>query len=370
MVDLRDRDSFEQIAKSLSAVPAESYHDLAKRLNEIAAVEAGIDKEGLKLTTKLSETEARSRMAKCGKSTGVLRLHAFSVLGSKSYTFRLNGEESGESYCFSDFISRVDITVSPSGEALTWTRADDPVDGISITRANTTAGSQIEAVVHVNYKNCIYPVPGWLLGNPTGTTHHLTFVDLFKAICGYIKLKNLSSNDDPSYFTPDVALHDLLYPNHPRELPVSFASLLEVIRARFKVPGPFKITHKIGSVEQVFDLIVQLPDTFDDTISSRLEDADKKLFDKLLEIDAELASVCSNVKGTAQDTKFADKLIANPVGFLGDIIKMPTGAPVPVESVGLVDYLNMTTSHEFYKQPWAVAAAAYVVNEQKKESST
>jgi hypothetical protein len=370
MADLRDRDSYEQIIKNLNSVPAESYHQLSKRLQESAVTEAGLDKEGLSLRTNLAENEARSRMAKCGKSTGVIRLHSFSIIGPKSFTFRLNANDTGESYSFSDFVSKVDISLSPSGESLTWVRADDSVDGISVTRPASAGVTNIEAVVHVNYKNCLYPVAGWLLGDKVGTIHHLTFVDLFKAICAYIKLKNLSSNDDPSYFTPDVALHDLLYPNHPKDLPVSFASLLEVIRARFKVPGPFKISHKIGSPEQVFDLIVQLPDAADDSLSNKLEDADKKLSDKLLELDNELGSLCSNFKQTAQDSKFLDKLSANPVGFLGDLIKMPTGAPVPVESAGLVDYLNMTTSHEFYKQPWAIPAAAYVINEQRKEAST
>ena len=367
MVDLRNRDSYEEIVNDLKSVPSQSYSELARRLGETAATELAMDKEAMVHRTNLMEREARDRMAKCGKTTGAVRIHAFSIVGPKSYTFRLNSDDG--SNCFSNFVSKVDIIIAPSNESVAWSRNDEPIDGLTLTRPNPLSGDVvIEVSLHVNYKNCLYYVPSWLAGNQG---RHMTFVELFKAICAYIKVNNLSSNDDPSYFTPDAVIHDTLYPNHPKELPVSFASLLEAIRSRFKAPGPFKIVHKIGSAEQVFDLIVQLPDQTDDEEgrSSKILNADQKLAGKLMEIEEELSHMCSGIKGTGEDAHFLDKLALNPAGFLNEILRMPTGVPGPVESAGLVDYLSMTTSHEFYKQPWAVASAAYVVNEQKKASA-
>ena len=366
-MDLRNRDSYDQIVKDLSAAPSESLRHIAKRLSELAQSESRIDREVSAVRTSLAEREARARMAKIGTRSGVLRLHAFSIVEDSKYVFRLCGDEIDEgASCFSDFVSKVELHISNSGESLSWVRADDSVDGITIVRPS--GDMQIEVTLHVNYRNCLYSVPGELLG--TKQPYHLTLVELFKAICAYIKQHNLSSNDDPSYFTPDSLLHGLLYPNHPKDLPVSFASLLDVIRARFKAPGPFKITHKIGSPEQVFDLVVQLPDLPDDSLNAKLEDADSRLAARLGELDREIADLSEGISDTARDATFLDKFAHNPAAFLADVIQTPTGAPAPVHSQGLVDYMSMATSHEFYSQPWAIAAAAYVVNEQKKEAST
>jgi hypothetical protein len=370
-MDLRNRDSYEQIVKDLYSVPSEPLHQLGRRLSDLSQTESKQDKESSSVRTGLFEREARSRMAKVGKRSGVMRLHAFSMIdeAKNSFSFRLCGDEIDDSSCFSDFVSKVEIHITPSGESLSWVRGEEPTDGITISRSmeNKSRDIQIETTLHVNYRNCLYTVPGELLG--TQQPHHVTFVELFRGICGYIKQHNLSSNDDPSYFTPDALLHGLLYPNHPKALPVSFASLLDVIRARFKAPGPFKVVHKIGSPEQVFDLVVQLPDSTDDTLISKLEDADQRLAGRMAELDSEMAELTSGIKETAEDALFLDKFCKNPVAFLADIIQMPTGAPAPVHSQGMVDFMNMATSHEFYKQPWAIAAAAYVVNEQKKEAS-
>lgn len=364
-MDLRDRASFEVIRKNLDLVPSGKFQDLCKTLSSLTSEEHKVDRESGLLTTKLYEKEAIGK--RVGKSFGNLRLHAFFEAPSKNVTFRLCGDEVGEKY-FSDFVSRVDITLHPSMEKVCWTRSTETsVDGISISRPNNGTLQAVEAVVHVNYRNCLYEAPAVLVGGKQN--QFMTFVDLFKSICGYIKAKNLSSNDDPSYFTPDTALHDMLYPNHPKDLPASFASLLEAIRNRFKTPGPFSINHKVGMNERIFDLVVHLPDVADCGLSTKVNEAERKLKDKLCQLDAEIASATSNVDQTARDAKFLDKLAANPADYLRQILETPTGVAAPIESEGQIDYLNMTTSHEFYRQPWAVSAAAYVVNEQKKEAS-
>jgi hypothetical protein len=371
-MDLRNRDSYELITKDLKSVASDSFHQLSDRLSEIAAQEAQVEKEASLLRTRLYEKALTSRISKIGTKTGDLRIHAFSYVetmkdGGRVFSFRLCGDEIADSSCFSDFVSKVDFVLRPSGENLCWNRSDDRIDGITISRPYQE-DIQIEALIHVNYSNCLYLVPEKML---TGKgSHHQTFVDLFKTICAYIKNHNLSSNDDPSYFTPDAVLHDLLYPNHPKDLPVSFASLLEVIKTRFKAPGPFRVTHKVGSPEQVFDLVVHLTDHSDDSVFEFVQAAERKLRSRLLELDGEIGSLTEGLREVAQDTKFLQKFSSNPVSFLGEIIDMPTGMSSSIETSSDFDYLNMMTSHEFYKQPWAITAAAYVVNEQRKEART
>jgi hypothetical protein len=375
-MDLRDRASYEELCKQLDSVPSDQYKKLGGFLRQVAAQEAQVDLEASRLGSSLLEKEAISKMSKVGKNYGILRLHAFSLIESSkrdsTYTYRLSGDGGGGK-CFSDFISRVEFVLTPSMESVVWTRSESSnndqsaVDGITIARSLSGDNVSVEATIHVNYRNCLYEVPG-VLSNSKKVLY-MTFVDLFKAICAYIKSHNLSSNDDPSYFTPDHVIHEMLYPTHPKELPVSFASLLEAIRHRFRAPGPFKIVHKVGSPEQIFDLTVHVPDSSEESASSHVAEADLKLHRRLTELDQEIAASAYNLGQTNRDAKFLDKLATNPVEFLKQIIEMPTGKQDKIESSGTINYLNMTTSHEFYKQPWAIAAATYVVNEQKKEAS-
>lgn len=374
-MDLRNRDNYQQIVKELQEVPSERYAQMARLISEIAARDTALDREVVACWGSLEEKSSKTRIAHVGRSQGILRLHVFSTLenANKTFSLRISGELSASSCSFSDFVSRVDIRL-PS-DNVSWTRNTDDsgeaIEGISVNhRAIPNENATAELIVHVNYRNCLYHVPASLSGKQH-TAGYMSFVHLFRHICAYIKTHNLSSYDDPSYFTPDQTLHELLYPNHPHRLPVSFASLLEAIRTHCKVPGPFKIVHKIGSQEQVFDLLVQLPDEQNDnSIPTILSDAERKLALKLNEIDRDVAEITDNLKEAALEAAFLDLLAANPAQYLHQILETPTGINKEVQSTGNIDYLQMATSFEFYKQPWAVAAAAYVINEQKKQQAS
>ena len=363
-MDLRNRDGFEKIITELNGVPAEQPRDLAQRLHALATEDRATDLAAMSESTTLLETEALARMRRVGHRQGRLRIHVFSsverVNGRENFSLRVCSDE----LCLSSFVNRVDLKLS-GGETVAWTRQsnDDAVDGVTVDRP-LGSGGEVEISIHVSYENCLYAVPAIIARDGK----YMSFVHLFKALCAYIKEHNLSSNDDPSYFTPDQALHDLLYPNHPKQHPVSFASLLEVIRAHFKPVGPFRIVHKIGGPEQVFDLKVQLPDEVDDSASVALEEAERKLANKLNEIDREIGDLTAGIEQLARNTRFIDKVAANPIEFFQQVLHTPTGAPNKIESAGLVDYMQMSTCHEFYQQPWAVAAATFVINEQKKEN--
>lgn len=358
-MDLRNRDSFETTIMELNAVPADALRDLAQRLHALAQEDRQIDQNAVSESTLLMEAEALARMRHVGRQQGTLRIHAFSSINSdKSFSLRVSSDE----VCFSNFVSRVDLKL-PTGETVVWNRqsCEEGTEGITVERPFSGSGN-VEIAIHVTYENCLYSVPAVLGGG------HMSFVNLFKTICGYIKDRNLSSNDDPSYFTPDSVLHDLLYPNHIKQHPVSFASLLEAVRSHFKAPGPFTFSHAIGGQEQIFDLRVQLPDLVENATSVAIEEAERKLAHKLGEIDREIGQLTSGLEGTAKNARFLDKVAANPVEFFQQILETPTGTPPKIESAGLVDYMQLTTCHEFYKQPWAVAAATYVTNQQKRDS--
>ena len=196
-------------------------------------------------------------------------------------------------------------------------------------------------------------------------------MNIFKLICDHIKRHHLSSDDDPSYFTPDGVLHKLLYPNHPANHPVSFASLLDVIKSHFKRPGPFKIEYEVKEPvqEKVCEIVVQVPHKFDPKLLSLISDNEKKLHGALAKVDGDIASCSADIETVGCDTVFLDKIAANPIAQLLEITNKPTGLVKNVQSAGKVDYTNMATTCEFYKQPWAIPAAAFVVGGGKEAQS-
>ena len=358
-MDLRNRDNYSAVIESLKSVKSPRYSQFGEMISHLAAEEAKLDQEIFSLTNAITTKQVKDQQNHNVSNLGTIRLHVFDMVHGKDVTLRIN---TSEGHSFSKFIDRVDFKL-PSGEIVSWNRSDEVCDGITISRGFQNGG-KAEIVVHVSYKDCLYSVPGKLEG---GSVHHMTFVQLFKQICAYIKNHNLSSNDDPSYFTPDPFLHDLLYPTHPKDHPVSFASLLEAIRTHFKTPGPFHITHQIGTPEQVFDLLVNFPIESDHTLSQAVLAAENKLSSKLEQIDKEIGVLTNNIGQLGDEVSFLDKLCHNPVEYLKEVIETPSGTVKGTESVGLIDYMQLATSHEFYRQPWAVAAAAHLVGEQKKE---
>ena len=377
-MDLRDRDNLEQAIAKLGAVS--DFKPCERMLVEQAAKDAALNAElhACKLVEMVSVNRAASAIGASVLST--LRIHVFHAIqtlkdGTSEFMLRLDGKHS--SLQLSDFVSKLKVQVHPTGEALAWTRsATESIDGISLTRrlvAGEAGANQVEITIHVDYKNCLLPLPLELQTFNGKGVRFMDFLNLFKLICNYIRANKLSSNDDPSYFTPDTVLHKILYPNHPKNHPVSFASLLEVVRAQIKAPGPFKIVHLIDpaqsdptKTEQVFDITVQVPEAADDHTSTLLDETEKSFQEKLLSADTRIAQSLVGLDQVTNDAKFLDRLARNPVAFLQEIITNPTGTVANVPSAGLIDFTQMSTSHEFYRQPWAVAAAAHVVGEQRK----
>ena len=333
-MDLRDRENLDLLAARLVPKYADFFANvfsaLKTRDEELTAqvYASNLVEEGYSIRTW---------------ETVPLRVHVFV---NESNLLRIEGRIDGG--FFSDFVSKIDFQDNTQ-----WVRSNtNPVDGV--TCATTGA-----CTLHVAYPNMLLPVPPELGDN----YKYMDFMNLFKLICKYIQVHQLSSNDDPSYFTPDEVLHKILYPNHPVNHPVSFASLIDVVRTQIKPPGPFVINHPGDKKEQVFEIMVQKHST-----SRMIEHAAIQKYNQALaEIDQEIAKCVANIQDENDEAMFLDKLAANPIGFMQEIINNPTGKPVKITGDN-IDYTEMITSHEFYKQPWAIAAAAHVVNEQKKSA--
>jgi hypothetical protein len=137
---------------------------------------------------------------------------------------------------------------------------------------------------------------------------------------------------------------------------------MDVIKNHFKRPGPFTIEFAAGSSEKVFDIVIQVPRKVDTRLIDMIDENEAKLDKELAKIDGEIASLAADLEPVACDTTFLNKLITNPIGYLSDVLEIPTGVVKNIESNGKIDYTQMGTSYEFYKQPWAIAAAAFVVN--------
>jgi len=354
-MDLRDRESFSTIIKNLNDVP-----QVAAAIAAATEKDAQLDREILDVSNAIKVCESGKRVAALGSSTdGVCRLHVFDTIEKSDGTrcLRIDAADltTGD-FHMSDFVSRIDVKLAPSGETVTWLRDENHVacDGITITR-NGWKSANIS--VHVDYDNALFGVP-----NELGDVQFCNVTNLFKVICNYIKNHELSSDDDPSYFTPDQLLHKLLYPNHPAKHPVSFASLLDVIKNHFKRPGPFHITYSAGDHEKVFDIVIQLPKKYDSHLERLLEENEAKLAKELERIDSEIAKLAQDIEYVGCDMRIIDKLIRDPIRYMCEILEMPTGVVKNVQSAGKIDYTQMGTSFEFYKQPWAVAAASFVVN--------
>ena len=349
-MDLRDRENLDLIHARLLALGIADLADLKMQDQQLN-------------TTLYSECTEEARMQKsCIRTWAIvpLRMHVFNEIHGDEITVRLSGEVR-EGYMMSDFVS--EINMRTENEEVVWKRNEERIDGITLTRKSF---NHLDIEISINYPNSLLPVPSAL-----GSKFLFAdFINLFKIICEYIRSKNLSSNDDPSYFTPDDVLHKILYPNLPPNHPVSFASLLDVVRAQIKPPGPFKIPFKIDSkqtdstkTEKVFEIMVQIPQVQPVAIDTNLlqfrEEAQLK--------DEDIAKYAENLTEITNECAYLQKLVENPIGFMQSILLSPTGV-AQIDSDGKIDYAQLTTSYDFYKQPWAVAAAAHVINEKRKNA--
>jgi len=372
-MDLRNRENFSQIVSDLKKVPSSKFRDSADRIAKLAEQDTRMDTEIANTLNSIHQKEiSRKTLANGSCHNLACRMHVFHVEEFGKKVVRIDAAElpamtNGE-YHMSDFVSRIDVKLLPSGECVSWARSSSSVDGITVSRPNVL---KVEIEVHVDYEDALFAVPAELRDDDSANVSFCNFTNIFKLICGHIKRHHLSSDDDPSYFTPDAVLHKLLYPNHPVNHPVSFASLLDVIKSHFKRPGPFKIEYELKEPvrEKVCEISVQAVHKFDPTLLSHISENERKLHDALSKVDAEIATHSADIETVGCDVVFLDKLAANPVAQLLDILNKPTGVVKDVQSVGKIDYTNMATTCEFYKQPWAVPAAAFVVGGGKETHS-
>ena len=366
-MDLRNRDNFAEIIQNLRGVPSSRFRDSAERIASLAQQDTRLETEIANHLTQVYQREvARKANANGSFSELSCRIHVFDMKDEQGESLlridaaELPGMTHGQ-YHMSDFVSKIDVKLFPSGETVSWSRGQGAVDGITVSRQNI---AKAEILVHVDYEHALFSVPREL-------RHDVAFcnvTNIFKLICGHIKKNHLSSDDDPSYFTPDAVLHKLLYPSHPANHPVSFASLLDVIKSHFKRPGPFKIDYEIKEAmqEKVCEIVVQVPHKFDPQVLTLIRDNEAKLHDTLLKLDEEIASSSSGIESLGFDAVFLEKVATNPIAQLLEILNRPTGVVRDVQSIGKVDYTNMATTSDFYKQPWAVPAAAFVVGGAKE----
>ena len=379
-MDLRNRERFATIVGDLSQVPSGAYKAGADKIHKLAKEDEKINSEISETMNLINQREVfRKAHANGSFHELACRIHVFHVKVLGKTCLRIDAAElpsmtNGE-YHMSDFVSKIDVKLLPSGESVSWNRETASIDGVTVSRQEI---SKAEIFVHVDYEHALFSVPAELRGDSHKDMAFCNVTNIFKLICDYIKRNHLSSDDDPSYFTPDAVLHKMLYPNHPANHPVSFASLLDCIKTHFKRPGPFKIEYEVRDPvqEKVCEIAVQVQSKFDPTLVNLIHANERKLRESLLIVDDEIATCSADIRKVGCDAAYLDKLAANPIAHLVDVLHKPTGVVKDVESAGKVDYTNMATTSEFYKQPWAVPAAAFVVGggkeavvEQSKPSS-
>ncbi len=382
-MDLRDRDNCERVVAALQAVPESRFSELSAEIKNLMLVERSIDAEITDLERSISRSEIEHRMsASSAPKPTTMHVHAFYILNdNNSWTLRIDSDLSS----FSDFINRVEFRVG-STERVVWERQEigcrpfQKLNGVTLTRewGHISEVVPVHVALFLGYPDQLYEVPGEEFRFLANHSRFCTLVDLFKIICMYIKSKQLSSDDDPSYFTPDPTLHRMLYPQHPVNHPVSFASLLETMKMHFKNPaGPFEFTVQVDpnntsptTTEQVYAITVEVPQLPDESVSNNLKGNKLTLIDTVQQLDNKLAAeLVTPIEENRDKAVFLSKLAQNPVGLLQDILKNPTGTAKNVQSLNSIDYSKMATSDDFYRLPWAVAAAAHIVQDQKTLAS-
>ena len=113
--------------------------------------------------------------------------------------------------------------------------------------------------------------------------------------------------------------------------------------------------------------MIEVPEKVDNKVSELISENEKKLVDALAAVDRDIADLSHNgFEDMGSDAVFLDKLAVNPIKLIQEILLNPTGVVRNVESAGKIDYTQMTTSDEFYRLPWALAAAAHVVSENRE----
>lgn len=382
MVDLRDKDNCEKLISALSGVPDPRIAQLSLEIQELMSAERELDAEITAISREISLAEIQRKMS-ASSAHAKMHVHAFYTIdqAEKEWQLRVDSD-----LVFSDYIQRVEFRFQEETPHLVvWDRRDDsskfqkPQHGVILTRPLHHAGPYplpVQVSLYVGYPDQLYEVPAEF-HSIANNSRFSTLVDLFKIICMYIRSQQLSSDDDPSYFTPDAVLHRMLYSHHPANHPVSFASLLDTMKAHFRHPaGPFEFTVNLdpaitdpASTERVHVLTVEVPKTVDESVNNTVKGNKLLLNDTVNLVDEELARISNPVIEGRDRAIFLTHLAENPVGLLQEILKNPTGAVRNVESTNKVDYSKMTTSDDFYRLPWAVAAAAHIVQEQRTMAS-
>jgi hypothetical protein len=346
-MDLRNRDNLSLLVDELRPYPEFAGLSKFRKSDEI---------ENQIYSKLILNKNKISKITKIEK----LNLNIFHSIHHSKFELRISAVS--EKLIFSDIVDSVSIRLSPSNEIINWKRTEGtPLDGLTVVRP--LGASPVTAEIKVNVNNRIYEIPGKL--KREFKINFSNYSKLFKIICNYIKNQQLSSSDDPSYFTPDSLLHECLYPNHPTGHPVPFASLLEAIRTNIRLPGPIVLNHQIDSNpdnERIFEIFCEIEENIEinpkNEIQSKIENINSGINFKINEL---IGLIELN------EINFINKFINNPIRFISEILKRPTGIVSGLTSDNL-SFSKFIKTFEFYKQPWVNAAALHFVNEQRKGS--
>jgi hypothetical protein len=358
-MDLRNKASYETLLRDLGSMP--EFSGIVEDISKLAETEAEIDEEIHSLSRLILQTEIeRQQAAISNHVTRPIRVHAFYMVDAKNWTLRIDNEK------FSDFFNRVEFNMG--NEHVVWERTSPSVQGVTLTRPISSAGT-VTVRMTLGYPNQLYEVPAPF--RPFIASRFCNMVDMFRIVCDYIKQHQLSSDEDPSYFAPDQVLHNMLYPQFPLNHPVGFATLLDALKTHFKRPaGPLEFTVSIdqtrtdpATTEQVFGVLVETSGEYDDSATETVKKNQDVLVTTVAQVDTNIVRLTSGIEEVKDTSLFLSRLSASPIGVISEILKNPTGVAKNVESTNMIDYTQMVTGDGFYRLPWAIAAAAQLVQD-------
>jgi len=296
-----------------------------------------------------------------------------------SWTLRIQGalltqQRFHSKYRFSDVFEKVIITTED--ETIVWDKktiqsADIDCDGIELKRS-TEREIDIQIVFMVDRRKTeLLELPSELASL---TGYQLVNIPQFyRAMCNYIKAHSLILPDDASSFLVDPFLSSFfdLPPNSKQPL----SHLIYRMRERFRQNGIFSISHRLRfdfdstASEQVFDMSVEvadprvvsesLPQSAEFQQSSRIiSDLDKEISEKVGVLKAHLAREA-----------FVTDFAKNPILAMKALLDNPPKVLPGEVAAGAtwLDHVRDIKHAEFYKQPWAVAAAGVFIENAKEE---
>jgi hypothetical protein len=195
----------------------------------------------------------------------------------------------------------------------------------------------------------------------------------YRALCFYIKSQNLIFPDDASAFQVDPFLSTYF------DLPVGtkqpLAYLIIRMRERFKQNGVITINHRLrfdedsAANEQVYDIAVDTTDSrlISDSLPNGVEyqQASRIIGD----LDKEISELSAQLKSHLLRESFLKDFAKNPLLTIKALLSTPPKS-VPDNAVfgaSWLDHIRDIKHADFYRQPWAIAAASQLLELAKKE---